>query len=194
MPKTKKHKQTSRARRAALRARVFKRTPGPAPTGELRLHKHPMRWEVVCFNALTRRSQLFFEHPTRAAEIAATIFAPGVCIQSASKTVHGRVLDSLTFIYSRGFGIKIVGDPKPDRSESRINRRDHVLRSAPGIIAAAYAEDGPDAMWLEVATQALEGLICAIALDDPEAARQALALLAIIGMPPILTQSFLIQE
>ena len=42
-------------------------------------------------------------------------------------------------------------------------------------------------MWLEVATQALEGLICAIALDDPEAARQALALLAIIGMPPILT-------
>jgi len=140
-----------------------------------------MRWEVAVFGMLVRGR--LRNSPIRAAEFAASVFNNSVNVS--------RIEGGLCFDYTGGRGVlvhktKTVGvdgivairhehDPE-DRDDARRNRRDKILREAPGLIERAT---GPDRVWLEISMQALDGLFNAVALSDKVAFRLALTILRV---------------
>ena len=86
--------------------------------------------------------------------------------------------------------VKHEYDPE-DRDDARRNRRDKILREAPGLIANAT---GLDRAWLEVASLTLDALFNAVALGDEVAFRSAWAILESksLGWPPSAAKLFLI--
>lgn len=161
---------------------------GPTP-----LRKSGMRFEVAVFGMLVRTR--LRNSPIHAAEFAASVFNSSVkvsCIEGG-----------LCFDYTGGRGvvqtIKVAVDgvvvvkhkhDRKKRDDARRNRRDKILREAPGLIAGAT---GGDLMWLEVSRQALDGLFNAVVLGDEIAFRSAWTILETkLGWPPSAAKLFLI--
>jgi hypothetical protein len=182
--------------RATMQARLLAghrlgRMPGATP-----LREAEMRWEVAVFGMLTRKGGRLRGRPVQAAEFAASVFKKSVAMPSYSE---GEAVElSFTDAAGRGAmvtktiarsGIRIEHDPE-ERDDARKFRRDKILREAPELIAGAT---GADLAWLEIAMQALDGLFNAMALDDDEALRRAVAVLEspVIGWLARLKNPFL---
>jgi hypothetical protein len=183
--------------RAATQARLLAghrlgRMPGATP-----LREAEMRWEVAVFGMLTRKGGRLHGRPVQAAEFAASVFKKSGAMPSYSEG-EAVELPFAAAAASRGAmvtktiarsGIRIEHDPE-ERDDARKFRRDKILREAPDLIAAAT---GADLAWLEIAMQALDGLFNAMALDDDEALRRAIAVLdsPVIGWLARLKNPFL---
>ena len=181
-------------KREQAKARRRGRRPG-VKIGPTPLRNSAMRWEVAVFGMLVRGR--LRDSQIHAAEFAASVFNNSVNVS--------RIEGGLCFDYTGGRGalvqkrkvvvdgvvvVKHEYDPE-DRDDARRNRRDKILREAPGLIANAT---GLDRAWLEVAILTLDALFNAVALGDEVAFRSAWAILESkpLGWPPSAAKLFLI--
>jgi hypothetical protein len=159
--------------RKAARDQAFVDAPKPKGRrpGALPLRKDARRFEAAMYCTLVRTR--LRDRPILAAEFAASI-------------LHDQVIptilnDRLSFEFTGGRGL---------RDDARNNRRDKILREAPGLIEGAT---GADRVWLEISVQTLHWIFNAIAMGEAEALYKLILILDQQGWRKPLRKLFMAQ-